>query len=134
MKVSFRPHHFLCTLGFQGMGYSPKFVKNYTDIAEALRENEELPIEVIKGTDSICGSCPHNGEGICKTEDKIQTLDACHAQVLRIVPGDVLTWREGKERLKEKMTLEAFHTACKECQWKPLGVCEEALQRLRDAP
>lgn len=131
MKVSFRPHHFLCTLGFQGVGYSPEFVQNYCHIVKALHENEELSIEVVPHVDSICDSCPHNERGLCKMEDKIQGLDARHAQVLGIAHGDILTWKEGKKRLKDKMTLEAFHRACTGCQWKDWGVCETALLKLR---
>jgi hypothetical protein len=132
MKIAFRPHHFLCTLGFQGAGYSPKFVQNYHHIVEALHENEELPIEVVSHVDSICAPCPHNGKGLCAMDEKIQGLDARHAQVLGISPGDVLTWRTGKQRLKDAMTLEAFHTACAGCEWKEWGVCEAALVKLQD--
>ncbi|OJW47573.1 MAG: hypothetical protein BGO67_04295 [Alphaproteobacteria bacterium 41-28] len=132
MKFSFRPHHFLCTLGFQGMGYSPEFIENYTHIVEALQDNEELLIEVVAGADSICTACPHQGGGVCRTEDKIRGLDDRHAQVLGIVPGDVLSWKMGKNRLKENMTLDAFHKACEGCQWKSSGVCEEALQKLHN--
>lgn len=132
MKFSFRPHHFLCTLGFQGKGYSPGFIDNYTQIVEALRENEELPIEVVAGADSICRACPHQSAGVCTTEEKIQGLDTRHSQILSIKPGDVLTWRMGKERLKKSMTVDAFHKACEGCQWKSLGVCEEALKKLHD--
>lgn len=134
MKLSFRPHHFLCTLGFQGMGYSPGFIENYTDIVEALQDNEELPIEVVAGADSICWACPHQGGGVCTTEEKIKGLDARHAQILNINPGDVLTWRMGKGRLKEHMTMSAFHKACEGCQWKSQDVCEEALKTLHNGP
>jgi hypothetical protein len=98
---------------------------------EALQENEELPIEVVFGMDSICDPCPNNTKGICKKEDKIQMLDSHHAQILCLSPGDILTWKEGKERLKNAMTLEHFHQACEGCSWKALGVCEDALKRLR---
>ena len=130
MKISFRPHHFLCTLGFQGRGYSPAFIKNYIQIVEALHKDEELPIEVVGGVDSICEVCPRNEAGFCKTESKIQALDKRHAKVLDLIPGETLTWIKGKARIKEKMTLDAFHHACEGCQWKALGVCEEALKKL----
>ena len=132
MKLSFRPHHFLCTLGFQGKGYSPDFIKNYTRIVEALCKEEELSIEVVTGEDSICRACPHQGERECKVEEKIQGLDARHSQTLNIKGGDVLSWKEAQKRLKERMTIEAFHRACEGCEWKPFGICEAALKKLRD--
>ncbi len=131
MKFSFRPHHFLCTLGFQGKGYSPGFIENYTHLVEALHQNEELPLEVVTDLDSICGPCPHHAGGMCKFEEKIQSLDDRHSAILDIKVGDVLTWREAQERFKEKMTLAAFHQACKGCSWKAFGVCEAALRKLR---
>lgn len=131
MNLSFRSHHFLCTLGFEGKGYSPDFVKNYTDVKEALQNNEELPIRVTPQLDSVCVACPHHREDGCETEEKIRALDDRHSRVLRLSPGDVLTWAEAKRRIKEYMTLAAFHEACQGCQWKSLGICEKALKAHR---
>ncbi len=132
MTLSFRPHHFLCTLGFQGKGYSPHFIENYEKIVKALQENEELSIEVVPARDSICGACPHQGETECDREEKIQGLDQRHSQILGIKPGDRLSWRRGKDLLKQHMTVEAFHQACAGCSWKPWGICEKALKDLHN--
>ena len=131
MKIAFRPHHFLCTLGFEGKGYSPPFVENYRQIVEALHKNEELPIQVVDGKDSICQACPHQKEGKCTEEEWIQALDGRHRHILNLKPGDILSWKEAQQRLKENMTLEKFHQACTGCQWKSLGICEKALKKLR---
>lgn len=130
MTFSFRPHHFLCTLGFQGKGYSPRFIENYEKIAETLQKNEEISIEVVSSGDSICRACPHQEDEGCDREEKIQLLDQRHSQILDIKPGDRLSWRKGKELLKTYMTVEAFHQACVGCLWKPLGICEKALKDL----
>ncbi len=132
MTFSFRPHHFLCTLGFQGRGYSPSFIENYEKIAAALRHNEELPLRVVPTHDSICGACPHQKKGGCEKEDKIQRLDQQHSQILGLKMGETLSWRKAKERLKKHMTLDAFHHACAGCSWKSLGVCESALKELHN--
>lgn len=130
MILSFRPHHFLCTIGFKGMGYSPSFVENYSQIMRALQQDDELSIQVVVREDSICAACPHQSLGNCIVEEKIQTLDANHGQILNLQPGDILSWREAKQRLKHYMTLEAFHKACAVCEWKSWGVCEKALKKL----
>lgn len=132
MKVSYRPHHFLCTLAFQGMGYSPKFVKNFQAIVDALRENEELSIEVVSQTDSICSACPHKRKQKCTEEEKIQSLDARHKDVLKLEQGQVLNWKQAKDLIRQHMTLDQFHAACDGCNWKSLGVCETALKKLRE--
>jgi hypothetical protein len=131
MRISFRPHHFLCTLGFQGRGYSPEFIANYKAIVESLHRNEETPIEVVAQGDSICRACPHQEQGICEQEEKIQGLDARHSHVLGLHPGDVLSWKQARALLKKKMTLDAFDQACAGCSWKASGICEAALRELQ---
>lgn len=131
MRISFRPHHFLCTIAFEGMGYSPEFVKNYLAIAQALRADEELSLLVVTGADSVCQACPHKRGKACTKEETIQRLDSRHRDILGLNEGDVLTWKQGKEKLRDHMSLENFHFACEGCEWKSLGVCETALLKLR---
>jgi hypothetical protein len=128
--IHFRPHHFLCTLGFQGKGYSPSFVANYQEIHAQLHSanGDNTSIHVVAHTDSICAPCPHKRDLNCAAQEKITRLDQLHAEVLAIKPGDVLTWGEGKQRIKEKMTLEKFHTICESCEWKKYGMCEKTLR------
>lgn len=127
--MQFRPHHFLCTLGFEGKGYSPEFVANYLELASRLRApgGDEVHIDVVGRTDSICDPCPNRRGKACESEGKISKLDAAHAKVLGLSPGDSLTWGEAKELIRKRMTLEAFETACAPCAWKSLGLCEKAL-------
>lgn len=133
MNIKFRPHHFLCAIGFQGKGYSPEFVNNFLQIMGLLNssDGDKTEIEVTNVTDSICSPCPHKRDKLCTSQEKIQTLDNSHAQVLGIAAGDILTWGEAKQRIIEKMNLSEFHKACSSCNWKPLGICEQALNNLR---
>jgi len=75
--IKFRPHHFLCTLGFQGHGYSLGFVKNYKKIVQRLISDENTLIEVVGNIDSICFACPNKVNGnLCTTQGKITKLDS----------------------------------------------------------
>ena len=133
--LKFRPHHFLCTLGFVGKGYSDEFVENFQAVADGLRKDplgDQAMIEVVAHTDSICAPCPNKLEKLCATETKIQKLDAAHAEVLGFTAGDQLTWKEAKERMTQKMTDTAFDSACAPCSWKSMGVCHSALKKLRE--
>jgi uncharacterized protein len=132
MTIKFRPHHFLCTLGFQGKGYSPKFVSNYQTIVDQLTgpQGDQIPITVVEHTDSICAPCPNKRDKLCTTQDKITALDQSHSEILNIQPGDVLTWGEAKQKIAREMSVEKFNNACSICSWKALGVCEEALRKL----
>jgi soluble lytic murein transglycosylase-like protein len=136
-EVRFRPHHFLCTVGFEGKGYSEEFVANYMKIARGLRETpagDETPISVVSGADSICAPCPNRRGDACETEEKISALDLAHARILGIKSGDRITWGEAKERIRNRMTLEKFRSACEPCSWLRSGMCERALRKLQSGP
>lgn len=130
-KITFRPHHFMCTLGFRGYGYSLGFVKNYKKIVQQLYQQEDTIIEVVGNMDSVCSACPNRlSETLCKTQEKIDKLDARHREILQLQDGEQLSWREAKARIKKHMTAQKFDQACDGCSWKDYGVCKKALEDL----
>lgn len=131
--LKFRAHHFLCTLGFRGKGYSPNFVENYREIQDTLLApgGEDERIEVTFDADSICEPCPNKRGNSCLDRDKIRGLDERHAKVVGFVDREVLTWREAKKRIASQVTLEKFHQMCEGCGWRDLGYCESALKALK---
>lgn len=133
--LKFRPHHFLCTVGYQGKGYSPEFVKNYDRISADLKHSgpvgDTALIEVVEKTDSICAPCPSKRGDLCETQAKIEQLDSAHAKILSIKEGDVLSWGEAKARIAMAFTDDAFESACAPCSWKALGICKTALHDLK---
>lgn len=132
MAIQFRPHHFLCALCFQGNGYSPEFVKNFSGIMQQLNSpvGNQTTIEVVAETDSICSPCPSRRGTLCTQQAKISNLDQAHAKILNLSPGDKITWEQAKNRIADSMTLEKFHAACAPCEWKKLGICENVLTDL----
>ena len=131
--LQFRPHHFFCTLGFEGKGYSNVFVEHYAAIAERLRcwtGGDEQLIEVTLFSDSICEACPNRRGAHCDTPSKIRELDEAHARILDLKAGDRITWGEAKTRLRERMSVELHQEACAPCGWRKLGLCEAALLNL----
>jgi hypothetical protein len=131
--VRYRPHHFLCSLGYEGKGYSPEFTANMDAIVMAgLRApgGDATVIEVTGAADDICAPCPkRRGEG-CEAGGKIARLDAAHADVLGLAPGDRLTWGEAKARIRASVPAGSLRRLCAGCEWEPLGLCEAALSRL----
>jgi hypothetical protein len=129
--IKFRPHHFMCTLGFQGHGYSLGFVKNYKKIVQKLISEENTLIEVVGNMDSICVACPNKlNETLCKTQDKITKLDIKHQEILKLKDGQILSWKSAKVRIKKHMTIKKFDYSCDGCSWKDYGVCQKALENL----
>lgn len=133
MEIKFRPHHFLCALGFEGKGYSTGFVRNFWKVAKHLREEDgdDTVIEVTYGLDNICGPCPHNMGTKCDNQAKIDELDKNHREVLNLKEGEKLTWGEAKQRIKQHMTIEKHHQVCAKCEWLKYGICEKHLKNLR---
>lgn len=132
VPIKFRPHHFMCSLGFRGKGYSADFVRNYKKIVNLIKEDESTLIEVAQYMDDVCTVCPNRiDDVVCKTQDKIVGLDKRHSKVLDLKPGEVLSWKQAKDKIKEKMTVEKFHYACQGCNWKVYGVCQESLENLQ---
>lgn len=133
-NITFRPHHFLCSLGYKGLGYSSKFVANYDKIIKIIRADETTPIQVVSGFDNICKSCPNKKTktNACVFENKIAKLDHAHLNILGLSHGESITWQEAKNRIKNKFSIEDFHKACEPCEWKKLGICEEALLALKN--
>ncbi len=130
-KNLYRPHHFFCTLGFQGKGYSKDFIKNFSAIKQEL--TNETVLKVTLKTDDICAPCPHRQGSLCEKQSKIETLDQAHAKALGLFEGDEITWKEAQFRLAS-LSLDDHRRICKGCRWLDHGLCEQALQKLKSSP
>ena len=100
--ITFRPHHFLCSLGYQGKGYDDAFTANMDQVvAEGLHQDggDDTLITVVRQADVICGPCPHRRGNGCASQDKIDGLDARHAARLNLKDGEALTWGDAKRGL-----------------------------------
>lgn len=126
--ITFRPHHFFCTLAFQGKGYSPEFVNNFQKLKDDLVD--ETPIRVVFKADDICSPCPHRRSSLCEKQSKIDRLDYAHAEALSLKNEQIIAWGEAKERLSH-LSIEQHHRICDGCSWRDLGLCEAALKTLK---
>ncbi|KAJ55523.1 hypothetical protein ACMU_12580 [Actibacterium mucosum KCTC 23349] len=134
--VRFRPHHFLCALGYDGHGYAPDFTANMTAIVMGqLRRHGggRTMIEVTGTADDICAPCPHRRSAGCDQQARIDKLDAAHAAALDLSPGDRLSWDEAQARIVDRIKPGDLTRVCDGCQWLRYGMCEAALARLHGA-
>lgn len=134
--LRYRPHHFLCSLGYEGKGYSDHFTANMTAIVMGrlrARYGEGVIIEVVDRTDDICAPCPMRQEDLCSDQPKIAALDARHAAALGLEVGEKLTWGEALKRMRRRIHPDKLDEICTGCQWLELGVCKAALTRLHAA-
>lgn len=128
-----RPHHLLCSLGFEGHGYSDDFTANMVAIVTGRLRAEtgaDVVIEITGEADAICAPCPRRRGPGCADQPRIDALDGAHTEALGIAPGDVLTWGEAQDRVRDRITPDTLDTICAGCQWLPLGLCKAAVARL----
>lgn len=131
-KYQLRPHHLLCTLAFKGKGYTSDFVKNYQQYVDQLNQDPSTLLQIQSHTDVICSACPHQRGLLCESEEKVQALDQRHAQMLNLIPGEILSWQAAKARLAERAP-NNLDTLCHDCEWLSMGICMTALSNLRES-
>lgn len=121
--VQIRGHHLLCLQGYQGYGYSQRFVDNLNKILDQIHANPDLIIEVTAQNDSICLVCPFAGLIQCnKSPDSEYTARAMDLHVLQKIHcsentrGPALHFIERvNDVFSTKATLQAL---CGDCQWQ----------------
>ena len=124
--ATLRPHHALCALFFEGKGYSLAFVENMTAF---LAEPNQM-LRITMGCDILCQECPHNLDGICDDEEKVERFDQ------RTVTLCADAYKTDQPQSLSNLCLSVYenilqqgHLAevCGECEWARL--CQEKWQR-----
>ena len=120
---SIRPHHLLCLSFFEGKGYSSEFVAHTAAVLHGLQQGGFATIT--EGADDICRHCPHNQNGICRTQDKVLRYDKAVLIHCRLRPGQIYSWEELTNRAANSIILSGRLSAvCGDCEWQSL--CEKA--------
>ena len=130
--LRYRPHHFLCSLGFRGKGYSDAFTTNMSAVVHGLRApgGDRTVIEIVGDADAICAPCPRRRGTGCEVDPRIARLDAAHSRALGLAPGERITWGAALERIVERVAPGELSRLCAGCQWLDAGYCEAALSDL----
>jgi len=134
--IRYRPHHFICSLGFENKGYSDAFIANMADIITGqlrVPSGRDKLIEVTVQADDICAHCPKRRGFGCTSQSKIDALDTAHAAALGLTDGEQITWGDALERIKTRVSPDDLNRICKGCSWLEHGMCKAAVARLRDA-
>lgn len=134
-KLTLRGHHLLCVHGFQGMGYSPVFVKLMESIVDDIRNPEkDFLIRVVANLDDACGACPHNGGSICiageGSDEHVKTMDEKVIEHLQLEKGMYYRKSDLIEFTAKMVEPDDLDLLCKDCSWLPFGVCKEGIAKL----
>lgn len=80
-----RPHHILCILSYQGIGYNYTFEINMNKITQLLYVQKNTIISLSSGIDIICKYCPNNlGNNQCLYEKTVNLLDTKVLQTFKL--------------------------------------------------
>lgn len=134
-----RGHHLLCVHGFQGMGYSPAFIKKMEEIVREIRDHSlDFPIQVLIDLDEACSACPHKGQNFCNakegSDEHVKGMDGKVLHHLGLTPGQSYLKSELIKRTRERVHPEDLDTLCAGCSWISYGVCKEGIEKLRTRP
>lgn len=124
--IKIRPHHLVCSLCFNGTGYSQKFIENFANIIQRFTTTQ---IEIVDELDEICAACPNHNQKKCDDFAKVIPLDNAYSKLFNLKKGDILSWQQAKNIIRHQLKLANFHQICAKCQWKDMGICETALAK-----
>lgn len=133
--IPIRAHHLLCMLGFQGIGYTADFIKNFQKVKRMIEQNPDIDLIIRDDCDVICIACPNSqGEdcfkGGLKYDQTVKDMDHRVMKKLGIKPGDRFKAREVYRLIKEKIKPSDFNEICFGCEWLALGFCPRGLKNL----
>jgi uncharacterized protein len=133
--IPLRAHHLLCLLGFQGIGYTAEFIKNFQKVKRMLEQHSDMLIEVVDTCDVVCLACPNKQGDECfksglKYNRKVKDIDRRVMERLGIKAGDRFTVKELYALIKEKIEPGDIKDICQGCDWLDLGFCPRGLANL----
>jgi hypothetical protein len=118
--LALRGHHFLCTLHYQGAGYSTGFTGNMTALCTGIAERGESVVEVAAMADPICSACPSlqpDGQQ-CATQDSVMRRDRALLDAMGWVPGQTMSLEAAYWAVLDRRD-ELMADVCTGCEWLP---------------
>ncbi len=134
--MKLRAHHLLCLFGFQGLGYSGSFVKNFEKTLQQIKNNPQLMIGLVNQPDIICARCPHQKNGACQkdgwvSERQVKNRDNLVIKRLGIKKDKTFCARDIFNLVNQNIFPEDLAEICSGCEWLKYGYCVEGLKKRR---
>ena len=118
--LKLRPHHLLCIQKYTGHGYDEEFTRNMDQIVEAIELNSTGLIELVKGGDQLCSSCPNYVDEECNSPDKVSEMDEKVLQACGLSYGEIDSWFNLAQKAAMIFKGAEFEEICGKCQWNEL--------------
>ena len=116
--IIIRPHHGMCFQFYEGKGYSEEFTDHMGKVIHILEKEPDTKLKISVREDVVCGNCPNNAEGGCKSCDKVIRYDNAVLNICGI-PNDVeLSYRDFLELVSRKIIENGKRKdICGDCEW-----------------
>ena len=127
-----RPHHLLCTQGYEGNGYDEHFVRRMTAYVTQMRREENVRIEITLRPDDICTACPNLSDAEhCVSDDKVLAFDRKVLEMFGLKEGETYNYQKLIRDIDNHMTRERLHSICGTCSWYPVSLCRDRILGVR---
>jgi len=110
--VNIRPHHLLCILNFEGLGYSTEFVEKLGSVKKAIDDNSII-IRLVEGQDDICKTCPNRIK--CSQMEYIRILDKKVMIATDLEYGKEYDAANLMEIVKSRISWNLLNVICENC-------------------
>ena len=118
--LALRGHHFLCTLHYQGAGYSNGFTDNMTAVCQGIVARGTSTVSVAAMADPICTACPSlqpDGQS-CEYQASVMRRDKALLDAMGWTPGQVLGMEAAHLAVLARRD-ELMADVCTDCEWLP---------------
>lgn len=122
--LSLRGHHFLCSLHYQGAGYSAAFTDNFTSLMQQVQAEDIRRVRIAPMADAICQACPslQADEESCEFQGSVMRRDRALLQAMNWQPGQEFSLEEAHLAVLARRD-ELMAEVCTGCEW--LSRCQE---------
>lgn len=110
--VKIRPHHLLCILNFQGLGYSTEFVEKLRNVKNAIDDNSII-LKLVEGQDDICKTCPNSSK--CSMMNYTRVLDKKVMVATELEYGIEYEAAKVMDIVKKNISWNILNMICENC-------------------
>jgi len=116
--IKLRPHHLLCVIAFAPKGYDERYILFMQKLIDWLNSNPKQKILLTDGFCITCGYCPHNDNGNCLKELKVQEIVQNILNLTGLTIGETTEWENLCQIVVKKIIIQdKFHEACGICSF-----------------
>lgn len=116
--LNIRAHHLLCMQGFQGYGYSDKFVEHMGTIVKYIVYYPKEKIRIIDYCDDICLECTNNIVSVCSNSENVDNMDRKLIHKLKLNREQEVIVQDVLSLVKDEFqSFQDAYEICGDCSW-----------------